>query len=56
MRRSKFHYAWIVVGAGVLGVTGALGFGRFGYTVILPAMKEGLGLSYGQMGDRKSVV
>jgi len=50
LRRSKFHYAWIVVGAGVLGVTGALGFGRFGYTVILPAMKEGLGLSYGQMG------
>lgn len=29
---------------------GALGLGRFGYTVILPAMKEGLGLSYGQLG------
>jgi MFS family permease len=29
---------------------GALGLGRFGYTVILPAMKDGLGLNYGQMG------
>jgi len=46
----KLHYAWIVVGTGVLGVMGALGLGRFGYTVILPAMKDGLGLSYGQMG------
>ena len=50
MKKSKFHYAWIVVGAGVIGTMGALGLGRFGYTVILPAMKDGLGLNYGQMG------
>ncbi|MDP2840567.1 MAG: YbfB/YjiJ family MFS transporter, partial [Syntrophales bacterium] len=50
MKKSKFHYAWIVVGAGTIGVMGALGLGRFGYTVILPAMKDGLGLNYGQMG------
>jgi len=50
LKKSKFHYAWIVVGAGTIGVMGALGLGRFGYTVILPAMKDGLGLSYGQMG------
>lgn len=50
MKKSKFHYAWIVVGAGTIGVMGALGLGRFGYTVILPAMKDGLALNYGQMG------
>lgn len=50
MKKSKCHYAWIIVGAGAIGVMGALGLGRFGYTVILPAMKEGLGLSYGQLG------
>ena len=50
MNKSKFHYAWIVVGAGAIGVMGALGLGRFGYTVILPAMKEGLSLTYGQLG------
>ena len=50
MEKSKFHYAWIVVGAGTIGVMGALGLGRFGYTVILPAMRDGLGLTYGQLG------
>jgi MFS family permease len=50
LKKSKFHYAWIIVGAGVIGTMGALGLGRFGYTVILPAMKDGLGLNYGQMG------
>ena len=50
MSKSKFHYAWVIAGVGALGVMGALGLGRFGYTVILPAMKESLGLNYGQMG------
>jgi len=50
LKKSKIHYAWIIVSAGVIGVMGALGLGRFGYTVILPAMKEGLGLNYGQLG------
>lgn len=50
MKKSRFHYAWVVVGTGAIGTMGALGLGRFGYTVILPAMKAGLGLSYGQMG------
>jgi len=38
------------LGVSVLVVTGALGFGRFGYTMILPSMKEGLSLSYTEMG------
>ena len=50
MSKSKFHYAWAIVGAGSIGVMGALGLGRFGYTVILPAMKDGLGLNFVQMG------
>jgi MFS family permease len=50
LNKSQLHYAWIILGAGVIGNMAALGLARFGYTVILPAMKDGLGLSYGQMG------
>ncbi len=35
---------------GLIGVVGALGFGRFAYTPILPSMKEALSLTYTQMG------
>lgn len=35
---------------GLIGVVGALGFGRFAYTPILPPMKEALSFSYAQMG------
>ncbi len=34
----------------LLTVTGALGLARFGYTLLLPGMKDGLGLSYTQTG------
>lgn len=47
----KLHYAWIVLGICVLSVLGAIGLGRFGFTMILPAMKQGLGLSVSQAGD-----
>jgi MFS family permease len=46
----RVHYGFVVLGMSVLVVTGALGFARFGYTMILPGMKEGLGLSYTEMG------
>jgi MFS family permease len=46
----RFHYGWIILLVGFIGVMGALGFGRFAYTPILPAMKEGLSLTYTQMG------
>ncbi|MBI4318702.1 MAG: hypothetical protein HY675_09445 [Chloroflexi bacterium] len=39
------HYGWVVLGSSVMIVLGALGFGRFAYPVILPAMKDGLGLT-----------
>ena len=49
-RRKSVHYGWIVLLVGFIGVMGALGFGRFAYTPILPSMKEALALTYAQMG------
>jgi nitrate/nitrite transporter NarK len=50
MTRVKLHYGWIVVAVGLLVAIGAHGFGRMSYTLILPAMKDGLALSYAQTG------
>ncbi len=47
----SLHYGWIILALGVMTVTGALGFARFGYTMILPGMKVGLGLTDTQAGD-----
>jgi predicted MFS family arabinose efflux permease len=41
----------VIAGTGALAVLAALGFGRHSYTVIISAMKEGLGLSEIQAGD-----
>ncbi len=49
-RGKSIHYGWIVLLTGFIGVMGALGFGRFAYTPILPSMKEALALTYAQMG------
>ena len=40
----RFHYGWLVLGVGTLVVFGSLGLARFGYSVVLPAMQEGLGM------------
>ena len=50
MGNSRFHYGWVVVFAGLLVTIGAHGFGRMSYTVILPAMKDGLHFNYEQLG------
>ena len=52
MRRGGtfIHYGWVILLIGFIGVMGSLGFGRFAYTPILPSMKEGLSLTYTQMG------
>ena len=47
---SRFHYAWVIVLLGHLNVLSALGLARFGYTMILPSMKEGLRLTYAETG------
>ena len=50
MGGKKLHYGWVVIFCGLLVTIGAHGFGRMSYTLILPAMKDGLQLNYTQMG------
>ena len=50
MSDKRFHYGWVVILAGLLVTIGAHGFGRMSYTIILPAMKDGLGFNYTQLG------
>jgi MFS family permease len=50
MRAGKLHYGWIVIFMGLLTTIAAHGFGRMAYTIILPAMKDGLKLDYEQLG------
>ena len=50
--RSPFslHYGWIILGTGVGVMFACLGLGRFALGMLLPAMGDGLGLNYSQMG------
>ena len=50
MNASKLHYGWIVIFMGLLTTIAAHGFGRMAYTIILPAMKDGLNFNYTQLG------
>ena len=50
MTKRRPHYAWIVLAMGTLVVFGSLGLARFGYSVVLPAMQESLGLDNTQAG------
>jgi MFS family permease len=45
-----FHYGWVVIFTGLLVTIGAHGFGRMSYTLILPAMKDGLHFDYTLLG------
>lgn len=42
--------AWVVAAVGALVVMAGLGFGRFSYTMLLPATRQGLRLSYAAAG------
>jgi sugar phosphate permease len=44
------HYAWTIALTGLFVVLFAHGFGRMSYSVILPYMKDGLSLTYTQVG------
>jgi sugar phosphate permease len=44
------HYGWIVLAVSTLTVLGSIGMARFGYTLILPAMQDSLGLSNTETG------
>lgn len=47
---SRLHYGWVVLAIGMLVVFGSLGLARFGYTMVLPSMQEGLQLNNTQTG------
>lgn len=49
-RLRDIHYGWVIAGAGVLVLLSSIGLGRWSYTMILPGMQAGLGLSYARMG------
>jgi MFS family permease len=51
----RLDYCWVVLAAGTLAVFGALGLGRFGYTVVLPAMQKGLVMDNTQAGAMASM-
>lgn len=44
------HYGWVIVAVGGFVLFSCLGLARFAYTMILPAMRTGLSLSYDRMG------
>ena len=46
----RIHYGWVVILTGLLVTIGAHGFGRMAYTIILPAMKDGLHFNYTELG------
>ncbi len=50
MVKGRLHYGWIVISMGLLTTIAAHGFGRMAYTIILPAMKDGLQFDYTQLG------
>jgi len=50
-RVQGLHYGWVILFMSVVTVLGCLGFARFGYTMILPHMKEGLDLTKTQAGN-----
>jgi sugar phosphate permease len=50
MKKGKLHYGWIVIFMGLLTTIASHGFGRMSYTIILPAMKDGLNFNYTQLG------
>lgn len=51
----RLHYGIIVLALIVLSVFSALGLARFGYTSILPAMQQGLGLTNTQTGQLQTL-
>jgi sugar phosphate permease len=44
------HYGWVVVLVGTLTIFACLGLARFAFGMLLPSMREALGLSYDEMG------
>jgi MFS family permease len=47
---SSLHYGWIIVLVGFLIIFACIGLARYAYTMLLPSMQAGLGLTYDRMG------
>ena len=50
IRHRKLHYGWVIVATGALGLFSCFGLARYAYSMLLPGMQAGLGLSYDLMG------
>lgn len=50
LKTAKLHYGWIVALVGTLTIFACLGLARFAFGMLLPAMREALGMSYDEMG------
>jgi len=48
--RASVHYGWIIAAVGFLIIFACIGLGRYAFTMLLPSMQSGLGLSYDRMG------
>jgi MFS family permease len=48
------RYRWVVLSTAFLGVFGGLGFGRFGYSAVLPTMQKALGINSAAAGSLAS--
>lgn len=47
---SRFYYGWVIVLIGFFTVFSSLGLARFAYGMLIPSMKQGLSLTYEQIG------
>lgn len=50
VRKSPFHYGWLIAVTGTFCIIACLGLGRFALGMLLPSMGKSLNLSYSQMG------
>ena len=45
-----WHYGWVIVLVGTLTIFACLGLAQFAFGMLLPSMREALGMSYDEMG------
>ncbi|MGE4319709.1 MAG: MFS transporter [Deferribacterales bacterium] len=48
--KGNFYYGWVIVLIGFFTVFTSLGLARFAYGMLIPSMRQGLGLSYDSAG------
>jgi sugar phosphate permease len=49
-QQAGLHYGWVIVLVGTLTIFACLGLARFAFGMLLPSMRETLGMSYNEMG------